>query len=127
MEKRTILYGRIVRRRFGNKRPKRMGRLVSAMPQVGALSLTLRSKTKKLILETLSDAKTKNGGNTILHCAVLNGDIGVLKYLIENGALINAKNKNGDYPLHIAAKVSNIEILKCLIENGALGPNHLLL
>ena len=48
--------------------------------------------------------------------------------LIENGALVDAKDENGNTPLHecvpnhdaAGAQLGHVEVLKCLIENGPL-------
>ena len=51
--------------------------------------------------------------------AVKNGDIKNVRELIENGADVNAKDKNRWTALHEAALNGNIDAAKFLIENGA--------
>ncbi|TGL97479.1 hypothetical protein EHQ76_15205 [Leptospira barantonii] len=51
-----------------------------------------------------------------VHDASQNGDLGTLRSLIENGANINVKNKNGFTPLHLA---KNLETAKLLVQSGA--------
>lgn len=43
----------------------------------------------------------------------------VVKYLIENGADINAKDSNGDNLLMIALEYRELDIVKYLLEKGA--------
>ena len=45
----------------------------------------------------------------------------IAKMLIQNGADVNAVNKNDFTPLHLAVKDDEIDVAKILIENGA---NH---
>ncbi|MGJ4751420.1 ankyrin repeat domain-containing protein [Leptospira kmetyi] len=51
-----------------------------------------------------------------VHDASQNGDLEMLRSLIEKGENINAKNKNGFTPLHLA---KNLETAKLLIQSGA--------
>ena len=59
---------------------------------------------------------------TALHIAVDNGDLEIVKLLIENKAALCARNGNQmcyQDPLHIALKRSNPEIAECLIRAGS--------
>ena len=59
---------------------------------------------------------------TALHIAVDNGDLEIVKLLIENKAALCARNGNQmcyQDPLHIALKSSNPEIAECLIRAGS--------
>ena len=59
---------------------------------------------------------------TALHIAVDNGDLEIVKLLIENKAALCARNGNQMCyrdPLHIALKRSNPEIAECLIRAGS--------
>ena len=62
-------------------------------------------------------------GQTPLMIAINNNkdkDIDVIKYLIDNGADLNAKYiKTEDTPLHMAIKNENIQIIQLLISKGA--------
>ncbi len=68
-------------------------------------------KSRKLI-----NVKDKNG-NTLLHLAAQNGDLGVVKYLIFEGRIeVNTKNSYGWTPLHYAAHFGYIDVVKYLVE-----------
>ena len=47
-----------------------------------------------------------------------NGHLEIVKYLVENGANINEKNKDGDTPLICASINGHLEIVKYLCQNG---------
>ena len=44
----------------------------------------------------------------------------VIKILLQNGAIVNLKNRAGRSPLHIAVEYMNIEVIKLLLQYGAL-------
>ena len=48
--------------------------------------------------------QTDENGNSLLHYVATSADISVIKVLIDNGANINAKNKNNDTPRDIAER-----------------------
>jgi len=79
----------------------------------------------KYFVETKStDVNAKNEDNdTPLHFAVQNPCVGVLEYLVAQGAGVNAKNRYGQAPLHrVAAGYSNVDIIavmEYLISEGA--------
>ncbi len=56
-------------------------------------------------------------GRTPLHDAACSGTIHVVKFLVENGADINAKTKLGNTPLYFAK--TRLDISDFLVENGA--------
>ena len=58
-------------------------------------------------------------GITPLGWAALNGKTEAAKLLIEKGADVNARNRDGTTPLHSAAFLGRIETVKLLLENGA--------
>jgi ankyrin repeat protein len=60
-------------------------------------------------------------GQTLLYPAVVrNTNIDVLKYLISQGADVNAKDKWGWTPFHRAVeRNTNIDVLECLVSQGA--------
>ncbi|KAJ9583719.1 hypothetical protein L9F63_021940 [Diploptera punctata] len=50
-------------------------------------------------------------GNTILHCAAVSGNSRLVKYLIQRGADVEARNKFTHSALHLAKRKTVIEIL----------------
>lgn len=58
-------------------------------------------------------------GQTPLHMAVIDGQAGIVEYLIEKGAQINAKDISGTTPLHEAVRYGRTEIAGMLLEAGA--------
>lgn len=65
------------------------------------------------------DLNAIENGKTPLCWAVLNGQIGSVRILVEKGANIDKKDDNGLTPLAIASKRGDTTIVKFLIENGA--------
>lgn len=56
---------------------------------------------------------TKNGA---IHYAARNGNLTIIKILLQNGVNINLRNADGDTPLHVAA---NMDTYHFLVNNGA--------
>lgn len=54
----------------------------------------------------------------LIHVAAKAGRIDVVRALIESGANIHAKTKDGETTLHFAARAGNLEIVKLLVEKG---------
>lgn len=54
-----------------------------------------------------------------LHFATMNGNIDDVKHLVETGANVNEKGKNGFTPLHMAAFRGFEDIARFLISHGA--------
>jgi len=57
--------------------------------------------------------------NTALILAAQSGDLLTVKYLVENGADINAQNAFGGSPLYWSAMFDHFDIVQYLQENGA--------
>ena len=83
--------------------------------------LVIRGEFDKYLYDMyLFDAhKTTSRYSSILHFAVLGGNIETIQYLIENNVNVNSRNMNGETPLHWCCKEGNIEIAKLLIHHGA--------
>lgn len=65
------------------------------------------------------NAKDSIFGSTALSSAALFGHTKVIALLLEAGADINARNRDGGTPLHSAAFLGQYEAAKLLLENGA--------
>ena len=57
-------------------------------------------------------------GQTPLHMAVIDGQLGIVQYLIEKGCQINAKDISGATPLHEAVRYGHTEIASLLLASG---------
>jgi len=72
-----------------------------------------------LLPRDVNDAAT-NEGLTALHYAAQNGDIDIIRYLVEHGADISAQDyEQSRSVIHFAAQNGNIECIKYLTEHGA--------
>jgi ankyrin repeat protein len=58
-------------------------------------------------------------GKTPLYYAVWGNQLGVVKYLVESGAAVNAADPHGTIPLHAAAEAGGPELVSFLLEHGA--------
>jgi ankyrin repeat protein len=58
-------------------------------------------------------------GSTLLHLAVFNDHIDIVKYLVSQGVDVNAQDSEGDTPLHLAASSGYLEVAKYLVSKGA--------
>ena len=65
-----------------------------------------------------ADSKNKSD-HTLLDWAVNNGNEGMVKVLLEDGADINAAVKGSETPLCQASKIGKVAIVKLLLEEGA--------
>ena len=61
----------------------------------------------------------KDAGSTPLHFASFNGDVEVVRFLVEHGTDATAQDKNGSTPLHFASKNGHVEVMQFLVEHGA--------
>ncbi|CAF0860216.1 unnamed protein product [Didymodactylos carnosus] len=65
------------------------------------------------------DDKRNKKGETLIHQAVIKGDIERVKKLIMNGHAVNTKDFNSWTPLHEASASGNIPLMEILIKSGA--------
>lgn len=80
-----------------------------------------REDTVRTLLTDASDINTGNHlGQTPLHLAAEQGNSGVVKILLENGAMIDAVDTVAGYtPLHYAARQGHTDLCELLIRFGA--------
>ena len=74
------------------------------------------TKIVQKLIEAGVNVNVSKNKHTVLHYACDQGQLEVVKLLLEKGADVNAKNEEGETPLDIAKKTSNKEIIK-LFEN----------
>ena len=58
-------------------------------------------------------------GDTALHHAARNGDLEIVKQLVDNGSDVNAIADQGHFPLYCAAGHGHVETTRYLVEKGA--------
>ncbi len=63
--------------------------------------------------------KQSHRGSTFLHRAAENGDLSNVKYLLQQGARIDVKDKMGRTPLSAAVYFARMSSVKILLKNGA--------
>lgn len=63
--------------------------------------------------------RLNNSGDALLHFAVINQNIEMIKILLKNSADVNVKDLNWNTPLHYATIYHNILIIKLLFHYGA--------
>ncbi len=65
---------------------------------------------------SLQDKKTKE---SLLHRAIVNGKIGSVQLLLNEGASVNEPNGLGSLPIHIAVRRGSLPLVKLLVQYGA--------
>lgn len=73
----------------------------------------------KLIVASGADVNKTLIDSPPLHVAVMRDDIDVIRFLLDKGADINAKNNKGETPLVCAIKCNSMNAAEVLIKNGA--------
>lgn len=58
-------------------------------------------------------------GETLLHVCASANQLDLVRWLVENGALPNSVDFNGNTPLHFACAAGNVLVVKLLLEQGA--------
>ena len=58
-------------------------------------------------------------GNTLLHWAAAGGHLEIVRFLLENGADVEARSRDGFTPLHSVAQEDHADVLELLIQKGS--------
>jgi ankyrin repeat protein len=102
----------------------KQGADINAEDMEGNTPLTRALHSKLEIIKALINASNISSrdsyGNTPLHVGILNkADISKVRFLIENGSEVNARNRNGDSPLFICVQQNNRQVGELLLSKGA--------
>lgn len=90
--------------------------LINLIGRDGFMNFKLPSQYK---IDYSDKNYSKIRGKTALHNAVWFQDIALTKYLVENGADVNAVNKEGDTPLLLAMEKNDLEIIEYLLSQNS--------
>ena len=100
------------------------GATTNAKSESDGLCNAVRSGDLRAVKEQLADGVDINAGDTefgvtALSWAALLDNVEIANFLIEKGADVNAKSRDGSTPLHSAAFLGHTEIAELLIQKGA--------
>jgi ankyrin repeat protein len=70
-------------------------------------------------LRNLNIYATNSDGQSLLHSACRNSNIGLAKSLLADGFDVNKLDKMGRAPIHMAVRSGNVELVTFLVNNGA--------
>lgn len=100
----------------------RAGRPNKSNPLVESMTIDIQTQENEKVKTILKDVgiDTCDGYlRTALIWSAFYGNEILLHWLIDNGANVNHKDRNGDSALHFAAQQKTVECAKILIEKGA--------
>ncbi len=90
------------------------------------IHLASQLENKDMLQYLLKDKKSfinirdnKQTDATPLHYAVMAKSTDCARYLLDNGAMINAQDKMGNTPLHVAVLNKDMDMIKALVEFNA--------
>jgi len=76
----------------------------------------------KLLLAAGANPNSQRSGETVLHIAARSGCLDCVKVLVEAGADVNAKTKQGQTPIHLAKRGGKHEVADYLMSHGVVVP-----
>ncbi len=106
--------------------PHMKGKTAEAKPtdaELPAYSLVTAAKSgdiegaKRMLADGVDIDTMAYGGGTALHAAAEAGQFEMTKFLVESGAIVNIKNKDGKTPVNLAG--NHAQTAKYLIGQGA--------
>ena len=80
---------------------------------------TSRVNERHWWIEKIAGTEVSDVGWDSLHEAAKEGDLGDVKWHLQNGARVDARNEDGHTPLALAVQERHKNVITCLIENGA--------
>ena len=82
---------------------------------------TIQSYLRRRIALQMTGCRASRAfiGRSALHIAAFEGSADAVKFLVENGADINAKDDGGDTPFHYAAANGKVDLCDLLLKNEA--------
>ena len=84
------------------------------------LALQHRGPVLDALITPETVKQTDSAGNTMLHIAIQNGiDTVTIGKIIDRGANVNTRNRDGDTPLHIATRLNRRENCEYILSRGA--------
>jgi ankyrin repeat protein len=105
------------------KEPKRDEQPVKSIDELNKKLMKAFAQKKQnkyeALIEQGADVNAIIGSRTMLHVAVSNGDEEGVSLLLDNGALIDAKDSFGLTPLHYAVAGGHGDIVEILLEHNA--------
>ena len=85
-----------------------------------SMDFTVNKKIIFICIRWLCDVDAKNDdGQTPLHSAVKEGKIDIVKFLVENNAMIDANDNERVTPFQLAMAGGKLEVAHFLLQNGA--------
>jgi ankyrin repeat protein len=76
-------------------------------------------EAERVPIEDIDTKIQANNGWSPLHVAAEQGNVEVVRILVEHGMDVTAKAGNGWTPLHVATEQGNVELVRFLVEHGA--------
>ncbi|XP_045502872.1 L-asparaginase 1-like [Colias croceus] len=78
------------------------------------------TRAVKKMLDMGADVNAQNSeGRTVLHEAIIKGNLSIIEYLLKNGANVHLKTRSGESPLLTAVQHDNHAAIKLLLQCGA--------
>jgi len=97
---------------------------LKALPQDSTIYLEARAGRTQNVLLLCQEGKDPDAvdfrtGATALHAAAENGNLEIIKVLIEHNSNLDAKNRKGQTPLHLSIAYRHDQVTEYLLEIGA--------
>ena len=94
-----------------------MNYFITLTQDVSLVKMFLENETKKSV--NLADTTEFGHLNTPLHYSCIQGNMVIIRELLDKGANINARNKFGLTPIFYAAQSGHLDVCELLLKSGA--------